>query len=133
MARSAAPPRTGGSSTAPSKGLSPPAVLSRGSPSRPTSFSSHRAHGASQTSPSASRSPSQSRKAGPYRSQKRPRHPGRHHPGTVGEIISEWWATSNRNGGRDHSGIVGDIERNQLVHTQRSVSSLFPLLHDAVP
>ncbi|MCP2217032.1 hypothetical protein [Bradyrhizobium elkanii] len=31
----------------------------------------------------------------------------------VGEIISEWWATSNRNGGRDHSGTVGDIERNQ--------------------
>jgi len=39
--------------------------------------------------------------------------PGRHHPGMVGEIISEWWATSNRNGGRDHSGMVGDIERNQ--------------------
>ena len=56
--------------------------------------------------------PSQSRKAGPYASQKRPRHPGRHHPGMVGEIISEWWATSNRNGGRDHSGMVGDIERN---------------------
>jgi hypothetical protein len=34
-------------------------------------------------------------------------------PGMVGEIISEWWATSNRNGGRDHSGMVGDIERNQ--------------------
>jgi len=31
----------------------------------------------------------------------------------MGEIISEWWATSNRNGGRDHSGTVGDIERNQ--------------------
>jgi hypothetical protein len=31
----------------------------------------------------------------------------------VGEIISEWWARSNRNGGRDHSGMVGDIERNQ--------------------
>jgi hypothetical protein len=31
--------------------------------------------------------PSQSQKAGPYRSQKRPRHPGRHHPGMVGEII----------------------------------------------
>jgi hypothetical protein len=31
----------------------------------------------------------------------------------AGEIISEWWATSNRSGGRDHSGIVGDIERNQ--------------------
>ena len=31
----------------------------------------------------------------------------------AGEIISEWWATSNRNGGRDHSGTVGDIERNQ--------------------
>jgi hypothetical protein len=57
--------------------------------------------------------PSQSRKAGPYRSQKRPRHPGRHHPGMAGEIISEWRARSNRNGGRDHSGMVGDIERNQ--------------------
>jgi hypothetical protein len=31
----------------------------------------------------------------------------------LGEIISECWATSNRNGGRDHSGTVGDIERNQ--------------------
>jgi hypothetical protein len=30
--------------------------------------------------------PSQSRKARPYRSQKRPRHPGRHHPGMVGDI-----------------------------------------------
>ena len=40
-------------------------------------------------------SPSQSRKAGPYRSQKRPRHPGRHHPGMVGEIISEWRTTSS--------------------------------------
>jgi hypothetical protein len=39
--------------------------------------------------------------------------PGRHHPGMVGEISSEWRARSNRNGGRDHSGMVGDIERNQ--------------------
>jgi len=31
----------------------------------------------------------------------------------VGEIISEWWATSDRNGARDHSGMLGDIERNQ--------------------
>src|SRR5690242_7328665 len=113
MASSAPPPRTGGSSTAPSKAPSPSAAQSRGSTSPPTLISSHRARGASQASPSASRSPSQSRKAGPYRSQKRPRHPGRHHPGMVGEIISEWWATSNRNGGRDHSGTVGDIERNQ--------------------
>ena len=67
--------------------------------------------------------PSQSRKAGPYRSQKRPRHPGRHHPGMVGEIISEWWATSNRNGGRDHSGMVGDIERNQQFCWTRSSQS----------
>ncbi|MGY3695420.1 hypothetical protein ACVIGA_005500 [Bradyrhizobium sp. USDA 3240] len=44
--------------------------------------------------------PSQSRKAGPYRSQKRPRHPGRHHPGMVGDIKSERWARSFRNGGR---------------------------------
>lgn len=32
---------------------------------------------------------------------------------TPGDIIPEWRATSNRNGGRDHSGMVGDIERNQ--------------------
>src|SRR6266700_2637502 len=32
---------------------------------------------------------------------------------TPGDIIPEWWAGSNRNGGRDHSGMVGDIERNQ--------------------
>src|SRR6202043_2204235 len=44
--------------------------------------------------------------------------PGRHHPGMVGEIISEWWATSNRNGGRDHSGTAGDIERNQHASHQ---------------
>jgi serine protein kinase len=36
----------------------------------------------------------------------------------VGEIISEWWARSNRNGGRDHSGMVGDIERNQQIEDQ---------------
>jgi hypothetical protein len=38
----------------------------------------------------------------------------------VGEIISESWATSNRNAGRDHSGMVGDIERNQ--HRYQRVS-----------
>jgi hypothetical protein len=37
----------------------------------------------------------------------------RNHDSGVGEIIAEWRARSNRNGGRDHSGIVGDIERNQ--------------------
>src|SRR5438876_688786 len=37
----------------------------------------------------------------------------------VGDIISEWWATSNRNGGRDHSGMVGDIERNQQISRLR--------------
>jgi hypothetical protein len=43
----------------------------------------------------------------------------------VGEIISEWWATSNRNGGRDHSGMVGDIERNQqTVPAQRIAEKL---------
>src|SRR5258708_36899017 len=41
-----------------------------------------------------------SRKAGPYRSQKRPRHPGRDHLGMAGDIKSEWWARSFRNGGR---------------------------------
>jgi hypothetical protein len=38
----------------------------------------------------------------------------------VGEIISEWRARSNRNGGRDHSGIVGDIERNQQTEAVRN-------------
>jgi len=42
----------------------------------------------------------------------------------VGEIISEWWATSNRNGGRDHSGIVGDIERNQHSYSKAAESSI---------
>jgi hypothetical protein len=44
--------------------------------------------------------------------------PGRHHPGTASEIISEHQATSNRNGGRYHSGFAGDFTRNQhlIVH-----------------
>jgi hypothetical protein len=42
---------------------------------------------------------------------------------TQGEIISEWRATSNRNGERDHSGIVSDIEWDQ--HTRlNTISSL---------
>jgi hypothetical protein len=51
----------------------------------------------------------------------------------VGEIISERWATSNRNGGRDHSGIVGDIERNQheKVHSL-AFRALEPLICDCV-
>src|ERR1700752_5137214 len=36
----------------------------------------------------------------------------RHHPGMVGEIISECRATSNRNGGRHHRGFAGDFPRN---------------------
>jgi hypothetical protein len=45
--------------------------------------------------------------------QQRHRQPGRTHLGTVGEIISEWWAELSRNGGRHHSGIMGDIARNR--------------------
>jgi len=41
--------------------------------------------------------------------------PGRHHPGTVGGIIPEWWAASNRNRGRHHLGMVGGIDRNQHI------------------
>jgi hypothetical protein len=47
----------------------------------------------------------------------------------VGEIISEWWATSNRNGGRDHSGMVGDIERNQHMVDSSRTSRHVPLCH----
>src|ERR1700758_2549913 len=57
--------------------------------------------------------PSKSRKERTYQSQKRPLHPGRFHPGMVGDFISERWAVSNRNGGRFHFGIVGDFERDQ--------------------
>src|SRR5579863_4501312 len=39
--------------------------------------------------------------------------PGRLHPGTAVEIISERRARSNRNGGRDHPGTAGDFPRNQ--------------------
>ena len=83
--------------------------------SRPTSTEAHRAHGASRSSLLGIRSPPSQKPKGAdrKRASRAPRHPGRHHPGMVGEIISEWWATSNRNGGRDHSGMVGDIERNQ--------------------
>src|SRR5713226_4873311 len=42
---------------------------------------------------------------------------------TPGDIIPDWWATSNRNGGRDHSGMVGDIERNQHKPFQREPKS----------
>ncbi|MGY3533148.1 hypothetical protein ACVILK_003264 [Bradyrhizobium embrapense] len=38
---------------------------------------------------------------------------------TPGDIIPEWWATSNRKGGRDHLGKPGDTERNP--HTLSSV------------
>ena len=37
---------------------------------------------------------------------------GRHHPGMVGDIISERWAASNRNAGRHHVGILGGFARN---------------------
>jgi hypothetical protein len=43
---------------------------------------------------------------------------GRHHPGMVGDIISERWAASNRNAGRHHVGILGGSARNP--HTFRS-------------
>src|SRR5713226_10730151 len=106
-------PRNGVSSAAPSRAPPRPAGRSRGSASRPPSISSHRAHGASQASPSASRSPFAKPKGRTVSEPEEAASPGRHHPGRVGEIISEWRATSNRNGGRDHSGMVGDIERNQ--------------------
>ena len=37
---------------------------------------------------------------------------GRHHPGMVGDSISERWAASNRNAGRHHVGILGGFARN---------------------
>src|ERR1700687_4039044 len=79
-----------------------------GSASRPTSISSHRARGASQTSPSASRSPSQKPKGGTVSEPEEASSPratssrngGRDHLGILGEIKSERWARSFRNGGR---------------------------------
>ncbi|WP_206732746.1 hypothetical protein, partial [Bradyrhizobium zhanjiangense] len=84
---------------------------------------------ASQASPSASDPllPKAERR-GIYQSQKRPPHPGRFHPGMVGDFISERWAISNRNGGRFHFGIVGDFERNQHLYAEQARASL--LLRD---
>jgi hypothetical protein len=36
-------------------------------------------------------------------------HPGQHHPGTAGDIISEWWAGLSRNSGRLQIGTAGSI------------------------
>ena len=66
--------------------------------------------------------PSKKLKEGTYQSQKRPLHPGRFHPGMVGDFISERWAISNRNGGRFHFGMVGDFERNQQGTVSRRLS-----------
>src|SRR6266849_1046775 len=96
-------PRNGVSSAAPSRAPPRPAGRSRGSASRPPSISSHRAHGASQASPSASRSPFAKPKGGTVSEPEEAASPratssrngGRDHLGTVGEIIPEWWATSS--------------------------------------
>jgi hypothetical protein len=49
------------------------------------------------------------------RTLKRPEEalpPERINLGTAGEIISEWWAISNRNRGRINLGMLGDFARN---------------------
>jgi len=62
------------------------------------------------------RSPSAKAKGRTVSSQQRRRSDrhlsGLHHPGTVGEIISERRATSNRIAGRHHPGFAGDFPRN---------------------
>src|SRR5216683_3611044 len=101
-------PRNGVSSAAPSRAPPRPAGRSRGSASRPPSISSHRAHGASQASPSASRSPFAKPKGGTVSEPEEAASPratssrngGRDHLGMVGDIKSERWARSFRNGGR---------------------------------
>ena len=61
--------------------------------------------------------------------------PGRDHPGLVGEIISERWARSSRNGGRHHSEIVGGIphsdDRGWCLMPSRRPSLLTPAGHSA--
>src|SRR6516165_3675353 len=42
------------------------------------------------------------------------RSDGRHHLGTVGEIISEWWAQSSRNRGRVRLGIRSLSDESRL-------------------
>ena len=77
-----------------------------------TSTETLRAPGASQSSPLASIPPRPKPKertlTGPAEAPTA-RYPGRHHPGMVGEIISERRATINRNGGRHHPGIGGRL------------------------
>src|SRR5712671_1630390 len=83
--------------------------VSSAAPSRaPPRISSHRAHGASQASPSASRSPFAKPKGGTVSEPEEAASPratssrngGRDHLGMVGDIKSERWARSFRNGGR---------------------------------
>jgi hypothetical protein len=52
-------------------------------------------------------SPSESRRSRPKSASRGAPTPRRDHPGMVGDIISESWATSSRNRGRDHPGIAG--------------------------
>ena len=49
---------------------------------------------------------------------------GRHHPGMVGDIISERWAASNRNAGRHHVGILGGFARNPRPGRQTLVAAI---------
>jgi hypothetical protein len=49
------------------------------------------------------------------------RNGGRHHFGTVGEIISEWWATSFRNRGRLAPGIRTRLQNGGICGTWRGV------------
>ena len=59
-------------------------------------------------------------KAGTLKKPEEAPSPGRHHFGTVGDIIPEWRATSNRNGGRDHFGIFEGSNRSRGVDACRS-------------
>src|SRR6516164_8411156 len=88
---------------------------------RRSSSEALRAHGASLSSLLASAPPWQKPKertvSGPVETPSDRRLPGRHHPGTAGEIILERRATSNRIGGRHHSGFAGEFTRNQQLIT----------------
>src|SRR5262249_21039485 len=63
-----------------------------------------------------------------------PIHPvcgGRHHFGTVGDIISERWATSSRNGGRHHLGTVGGFAPTPQSYAVVAIEAHGPARRDA--
>ena len=75
-----------------------------------------------------------SQRRGPESTSRGTCHPGRDHPGMVGDIISEWWAHYLGMGGRYHSKgcfSPNSITRPQIIDYERNVA--LQLLPESAP